>query len=177
MPQLTQARLRAALEYNPRTGVFTWRATNRRRKAGEVAGTIGPKGYVLIGLGGDVWQAHRLAWLWVHGAMPVEMDHLNGFRSDNRIVNLRPATRQLNMQNRRFASVTNRSGLLGVSWGARQGKWYARITTAGKTRHLGYFGTPGEAYAAYVAAKHKLHAGCSLPNFEALDRALTQNRE
>lgn len=177
MREISREQVLRALRYEPISGRLYWRESNCRRKAGEVAGNVGPRGYVTVGIGGRLVLAHRLIWLMVHGEMPVEMDHLNGDRADNRIVNIRPATHTMNMENRRTASSNNRSGLLGVSWGARQRRWYARITTGGKIRHLGYFDSPEAAHEAYVKAKHKLHAGCSLPNFEALDAAMNHRRE
>lgn len=174
MRELTQALLQSLIRYNPRTGVFTWMESRGRRKVGDVAGAIGPKGYVLIGLNGRQWLAHRLAWLWVYGTMPTDMDHLNGVRHDNRIVNLREATAQVNAQNRRTPTSGSLSERLGVSWNERRGKWLARIMVGGKSVHLGYFDDRNEAHAVYVKAKRQHHEGCSLPTFDALAAALTR---
>jgi len=173
-PELTATRLREALAYDARTGVFTWRASNARRRAGDKAGSICPAGYVRIGVSGRLYQAHRLVWLHVHGEFPPdEIDHLNGVRNDNRIVNLRCADRTINAQNRRKATTGSRSQKLGVSWNGRRNQWLVRIHANDETLHLGYFDDKDEAHAAYVAAKHKHHPGCSLPTFDALAKALT----
>jgi hypothetical protein len=104
--------------------------------------------------------AHRLAWFYVHGVWPpVLIDHINGKRSDNRIVNLRLADWRLNMENKRRESY-NSTGLLGVK---PNGKGFAaRIGSRGVEHHLGTFRTPEEAHAAYVEAKRRLHKGGTL---------------
>ena len=108
------------------------------------------------------YSAHRLAWLYVHGAWPTgQIDHINGDRGDNRISNLRDVTPALNTQNQRRAARSNKSsGLLGVT--ANRGRWLAQISIGGKSRNLGRYATPEEAHAVYVAAKRVLHAGCTL---------------
>lgn len=65
-------------------------------------------------------------------------DHVNGNTLDCRRTNLRPATHQQNMQNRR-RSVRNRSGVAGVHWNKHKQKWRVRIRANGKTRDLGDF--------------------------------------
>ena len=91
---LTQARLKKLLSYNTDTGEFRWRVTRRgAARAGSVAGCVRHDGYVRIAIDGKRYLAHRLAWLYVHGELVPELDHANGVRSDNRLDNLRPATR------------------------------------------------------------------------------------
>jgi hypothetical protein len=43
-----------------------------------------------------------------------------------------------------------------------QNKWRANITHSGKTHWLGDFATPEEAHQAYLTAKRKFHAACTL---------------
>jgi hypothetical protein len=82
-------------------------------------------------------------------------DHRNHDTMDNRRDNLRPATASQNAMNRRRRS-DNTSGMRGVRQYAQTGKWVARIGIGGKLKHLGYFLTPEDAYAAYgrAAAEH-----------------------
>ena len=87
MTELTAARLRKMLHYDPETGVFT------RLWTGNVTGCPDAKGYLRIAADGRSYRAHRLAVLYMTGAWPSEqIDHINQVRTDNRWSNLRPAT-------------------------------------------------------------------------------------
>lgn len=162
---LTAARVREVLHYDPLTGVFTWRVkTCRKVVAGTVAGCLSKaNGYVLIRIDGALHLAHRLAFLWMTGAWPKDMvDHRDGVRNNNRWGNLRNATGTLNSQNQRSARGATKSGILGVTWFAQTGKWRAEIKTPGRKLSLGYFSTKDEAQAAYIAAKREHHEGCTV---------------
>lgn len=67
---LTAVRLREVLSYDPDTGVFTWRVSRGTAKAGSVAGSPDKDGYVIIGLYGRLYKAHRLALFHAYGSMP-----------------------------------------------------------------------------------------------------------
>jgi hypothetical protein len=153
---ITQERLKQLVAYDPDGGEFTWLVTvSNRAPAGRKAGGMS-NGYIVIRLDGVLYRAHRLAWLYVHGVWPEhDIDHINGRRSDNRLVNLRPATRAENLQNLRIARAYGSSGLLGAHrW---KGKWRAAIAANGIQHHLGTFETPQEAHEAYLRAKAQLH--------------------
>lgn len=154
---LTQDELKSRFHYDPATGLFTRLAAyGVRRKTGAIAGSKRPDGYVHIYVGKKVLMAHRLAWLYVHGRWPEEfLDHINGDKSDNRIDNLREATRHENMQNLAI-SARNTSGQMGVSK-SRNGMWRAAITAGGKRLNLGSFRSVEQASSAYKAAKAKKH--------------------
>lgn len=165
---LTADRVRAALDYAPETGVFHRKETSRnnRVRAGEVAGHLSPQGYRLIGLDGTQHLAHRLAWLYIHGSWPVNrIDHRNEDKDDNRIANLREATNSENHWNT-APHRRNTSGFKGVSFDKSMGKWHAQICRDYQNRRLGYFDTPEEAHAAYLAAARDLH-GAFVPVTEA----------
>jgi hypothetical protein len=162
---LTAERLREFLHYNPENGVFTWRETRCSRAivGASAGGTHSVSGYWRICIEKRLYRAHRLVWLYVHGAFPLgDIDHINGVRDDNRICNLRQVTRQTNTQNLR----TNKgatSRFLGVSWEAYTGRWKAQIKGPdGKHRNLGRFDVEEDAYQAYLDAKRKLHQGCTI---------------
>lgn len=151
---ITQSVVREVFDYDPETGIFT-----RRGGEGD-ASSAHNAGYRTLSLAHKNLLAHRLAFLWMTGAIPEFVDHVNGDRSDNRWCNLRAATSQINNQNIRAARSRNKSGVLGVyAYGTR---WRARIVLNGITTHLGTYDTQGEAYAAYVAAKRVLHKGNTL---------------
>ena len=161
---LTAARLRELLRYDPYTGHFTRLVrTSNRIKVGDIAGALTDTGYISITVVGHHYQAHRLAWLYVHGAWPNgEIDHINGCRDDNRFHNIRDVTRTENQQNRRRVNTGSKSGFLGVHWDNKDGTWRARIMVDGKLHFLGRFPTAEEAHAAYLTAKRELHTHCTI---------------
>ena len=154
---LTQSRLKELLHYDPYTGCFTWRVRkNQCSEIGSVAGTQ-VCGYVSITLDRKKYQAHRLAWLYIYGELPAnDVDHINRTRADNRITNLRLATRSENMQNQAHRK-TNTSGHIGVVWYERYKKWQAQIRLNCRCIYLGRFTEIADAIAARKAGELKYH--------------------
>lgn len=166
---LTAEQLRELLNYDPETGIFTWRQPGRGRTVGGVVGCRDHRGYVQISIGPRNNRAriygHQAAWLYMHGYWPSEdVDHINHDKSDNRIANLRELNRSLNQQNQIRAHANNKTGYLGVSAnkGGRKQRFMASIFADGRPVHLGSFDTAEEAYAAYVEAKRRLHPAGTL---------------
>lgn len=160
---LTADRLRALLDYDTETGVFTWTAeAHSVRQHGEVAGCA--KGErVLIGINGRSYFAHRLAMLHVTGQWPSAfVDHKSGKPKDNSWANLRDVSPRVNMQNQRRAHKGSSSSLLGVYWRKDRKKWQATITVDGVKQHLGLFSVESEAGTVYLEAKRRLHEGCTI---------------
>lgn len=141
-----QADIKALLNYDPETGIFTWRVAMPASKAGAIAGRNKSNGYREIKISGRVFLAHRLAWVYVTGALPPhQIDHINGLRQDNRFANLRAVTSSENMQNQRAVK--------GAHVHKQSGTWQSSIKVNGKSIWLGKFETAEEARAAYLAAK------------------------
>jgi hypothetical protein len=152
--------IRQLLDYDPETGLFTWRVNRQRVRAGDVAGTVVQRGYVQLKVAQYPVLAHRLAWAFVHGEMPtLEIDHINGITNDNRIENLRQVSRAGNTGN--ILRAVCRAGLLGVRFDQRRQHWVASIVRGGKTTYLGSFSTAEAAHAAYCAAREELDPGAS----------------
>lgn len=150
---LTAERLRALLSYDQETGVFTRLVSLRGVNAGDIAGTLHKtSGYVYIGVDAKSYRAHRLAWLYMTGEWPVEVDHKDRNRSNNRWRNLREATRSQNNANGK-TRVDNSSGHKGINWVARVTRWRAYVTLNSKQHHLGYFLHKEDAITARVAAQ------------------------
>lgn len=96
--------------------------------------------------------AHRVIWALVHGVWPVEVDHINGDRSDNRLSNLRAVDHHENMGNKKLYR-TNSSGVPGVTWHRGKQRWQAFIRSGVRRRHLGTFANIEDAVAARRAAQ------------------------
>lgn len=165
---LTADRLRELLHYDPATGGFIWLKTRSKKvPPGSVAGGINKvHGYRQIKVDGVKLPAHRLAWLYVHGYWPNQIDHINGVRDDNRLENLRDVTPQINAQNVHKPRRDNKkTGMMGVGYGSKirgTKKWFARVTVEGRRVLIGYFYNPEDAHGAYLEAKRRLHPGCTI---------------
>lgn len=146
------------LYYDEFSGVFTWKVDrNNRTRKGMVSGKKNKDGYIEINTMGKIHMAHRLAWEMYHGVKPNnEIDHINGVRDDNRITNLREATRSENNRNK-SVNKSSQSGIKGVTYHKQNGKWSSRIFVNGKIKNIGYFNTKEEAGEAYRKEAIILH--------------------
>lgn len=154
---LTLERLRALIDYNPETGSMVWKiSTSNRNPVGSEAGTIMKHGYRHISIDGKRYLAHRLAWFYFHGSWPKEIDHIDRDRSNNKLANLRLATRSQNSMNKGTRS-DNKSGVTGVTLHKGSQKWRATIHKDGKQVQVGMFETIEEAAKAYQEAANEMH--------------------
>jgi hypothetical protein len=150
---INQERLKYLLDYNEFTGILSRKYPGPGIKVGP-AGTL-KDGYIYIVVDGKQYLAHRLIWLYVYGSFPEnQIDHIDRNRSNNRLNNLREATKRQNQWNIGPRS-RNKSGYKGVS--KRGNKWRARININGYDKWLGIFPTEKEAYTAYCSAAKQLH--------------------
>lgn len=150
MAELTQDILKEQLSYDPETGLFTRLiCLAKRSKVGDIVGYKEPSNYIRIYIAGKNYQAHRLVWLYIYGCFPpADIDHINCNRSDNRLSNLREATRS-ESKCKQSSSANNKSGFKGVCWNKSNKKWQVACTVHGKIYHLGHFNTPEEASEIY----------------------------
>lgn len=147
--------IKKALHYAPDTGDFFWLQTlSSKRRAGSKAGCLSTDtGYIKIRYKNKLYLAHRLAWYFTNGEIPVGymIDHINGDKSNNSINNLRLVDGVQNSFNRKVKN-TNTSGYTGVSFNKKSNKWRAYIVINGKQKHLGTFASKEDASAAYQKA-------------------------
>lgn len=144
--------LRERYAYDPLTGEIRFKLGHSKMR-GAVAGTLNDDGYRIIRI---IYQgrriqvtAHQLAWTLHYGEHPVhDVDHWDLNRDNNRIKNLRHATRSQNLANRPPTGVLPK----GVTRSRSKSKPYqAQITVEGKYRYLGLFDCVDAAHGAYLA--------------------------
>jgi len=159
---LTPEYLHQLFSYDPHDGLlYRKERRNSQTPIGSIAGYLSNNGYICVGIDWKYYKAHRIIWAMTTGAWPKgQIDHINGIRSDNRLCNLRDASKSLNAQNLRRPRKDNRLGLLGVH--KQRNSFIADISIDGKGIYLGSFATPELAHVAYLEAKRKLHPGGTL---------------
>lgn len=157
MALIDHARLLQVLKYDPETGIFTWlEKISIKVVVGRAAGGTNVGGYTVISLFGQFYYAHRLAWFYMTGEWPKQIDHADGDRSNNRFANLRRATHIQNILNAKMAK-NNTSGFKGVSWHKGAGKWMVQTYIDGVKIYLGLYEDPAEGYRAYERAVNNTH--------------------
>lgn len=150
--------LRQVLDYNPQNGLFYHKRNSGRGKIGAIAGFINGDGYRSVSVLGKSFLGHRLAWYYYSGEYPDEIDHRNGIRSDNSILNLRSGNRAQNNLNSAGWNKDKRKNKLprGVyKYKACERKFRAQIVVNRKIIHLGCYDTVEQAANAYKAAAEK----------------------
>jgi hypothetical protein len=144
------------LTYNPNDGLFRIARIKRGTNfpIGTVVGYRDEKGYVKLTVNKKRYRAHRLAWLWMTGDSPSQIDHKNRVRHDNRFCNLRAADQTSNQRNVK-KMVNNTSGVTGVYWRKDAGLWIAGIGISGKFVYLGRFKRKKDAINARLSAERQ----------------------
>lgn len=165
----TAEQLRYRLNYSPETGELFWREKDVRsphdiswntRWAGKPAmNHMRPDGYLEGHIDRIKYQSHRVIFCIYHGRWPSgPIDHRNGDRSDNRILNIFDVSVEENNCNRRKLR-NNNTGVTGVYWHSEKGMYAAQIERSGKRQHLGYFTAIELAKAAREAAEKQMNFG------------------
>lgn len=159
--------LRQLLRYEPDTGRLIWLPRDESlhshakqwngRMAGKPAMTSpDAAGYLKGCIFNAAYMAHRVAWAIHYGKEPSEeIDHINGNKQDNRILNLRVVGRRDNMKNR-LKQKNNQSGVTGVSWSGAADGWVSNIGVRGNQLHIGTYSKFEDAVKARKAAELRL---------------------
>ena len=133
MSELTQQLVQSLFDY--RDGKLFWKNSHAKGKIkeGQEAGCLSSRGYHRVMIGYKEYPTHRIIFLLHHGYAPKVIDHINNNSLDNRIENLREASCQTNMYNKRIG-VNNKSGCKNVSWNSKSKTWQIHIKSNKKVR-------------------------------------------
>lgn len=160
----SQKELHNILEYYPDTGLFMWRPKIGDTKpilmwnaqwAGKLSvGHSDTHGHLYLVIKKKKYAAHRLAWIYVHGDnLPNEIDHINRVRSDNRISNLREATRsQNNINGKGWSKIGLPKGIERLPGG----NYRPTVVKDGVKYRMGCFKNLQEAQDAYLQKAKEL---------------------
>jgi hypothetical protein len=148
-----------------RDGNLYWKenSANRNNK-GKLAGYLSGAKYYQVRLNGVAYYVHRVIYEMHFGETKSEIDHINRDKLDNRVENLREASRSQNICNNPARS-DNKLGIKGVCFHKATGKYNAQININGKRKSLGFFKTIEEAkekYLEYETLIHKDFAGSNI---------------
>lgn len=130
-----------------------------RISSGKRVGYNDGHGYRRIRVDGSEYQEHRIIWGWYYGRTSKFIDHRNGKKLDNRIQNLRKATKAENEWHtpKRKNNTTGFKNVYAVKGNPKGSRYWAYITIKGKRKGLGCYATPEAAHRAYKKASKKLH--------------------
>lgn len=126
------------------------------RKQGSNAGWIDSNGYRRVKIEGKCYLTHRLIWLWHGNELPQFLDHIDNDPTNNRIENLRIATRRENNSNVKLRS-NNTSGAKGVAWNPEMSKWHVSVQVGKRKMYFGCHEDFELAELLAIEARNKYH--------------------
>jgi hypothetical protein len=140
--------LREVFEYDDVNGCLVARIPRSKVHIGDRCGASLENGYRIVGIDSLHIHEHRLIWEMLKGPIPAKMqvDHIDGNRSNNSISNLRILTQAENRRNNHYKTPPN-GRIVGISWNKRDKRWHAYIDIGGKHQFLGQFVNIEEAKA------------------------------
>ena len=138
-------------------GFLYWKSSNTNAvKAGGLAGSKSSSGYLCVLVKNKLQLVHRVIFMMHNGYAPKIVDHIDGNPMNNKIENLRDATKSQNCWNSKTRT-TNSSGFKNVSWHSKSKKWLVRLRANGKEVYVGIFGDIEDANKSAIEARKKYH--------------------
>jgi HNH endonuclease len=159
---LTTEKLKALFDLSANGGLVR-KKTSTNSPAGQEVGFAGRNGYVYAMVEGKTYPLHRLVWMWHGNPDTKSLDHIDCDASNNRIENLRIASKSQNMQNRGIPS-NNTSGTKGIHWHRGKKRWCVRIGVFGVRKYIGYFKDLELAELVAIEARNKYHGAYARHN-------------
>ena len=153
MPDLSHSDVLDMFVYDSESGLLTRSKWTSNRTVGAPVGSPNKDGHLKTTIRGKSYLVHRVVWLFYYGEWPEgQLDHIDGDPANNRIANLRIASRVENARNL-GVPVHNKTGIMGVSWAKAQRKWVAQIKSESGTIYLGNFDSMFEAACSRKSAE------------------------
>lgn len=154
---LTQEYLQSIFDY--KDGELYWKKKTSKESnisIGDKAGSKNNHGYIQVYIKNKLYKVHRVIFLMHHGYLPTYIDHINCIKNDNRIENLRPATKSQNAINTKTRK-NNTSNAKNVYWHKASKKWFVQLTVNGKQKSFGYYHDFELAELVAIEARDKYH--------------------
>ena len=132
---ITHGRLLELLLYDPETGEF------HRKNTSKIAGCVKTtRGYtrLIISLDNKQYKAHRLAWFYMTGEWPTNIDHVDMDTLNNQWSNLREANKSQNGHNR-GPQANNTSGYKNITFHKPTQKWQVKFQVDGHNKSFGLY--------------------------------------
>lgn len=128
-------------EFEYKDGFLYRKVIPKNYKTGFVGQRVGymhKTGYWVCNYKGKTTKVHRMIFLMLKGYLPQEIDHIDQDRANNKIENMREASRSENQFNKSIQK-TSKSGFRGVSWHRGSQAWVVRVIKHGATVYQSYF--------------------------------------
>lgn len=153
---LTQKDVQEYFDY--KDGILYWKVKAARRvTVDSPAGSFDPStGYHKVHILKKFHKTHRVIFLYHYGYLPDFVDHIDGDKLNNKIENLRAATKSQNAMNQKI-STRNKSGTKGVMWLKKDKKWLVALRVNSILHSFGYFKDKELAELVAIEATNKLH--------------------
>lgn len=152
---LSQDLLKEIFDY--RDGNLYRRISRGNCKGGSLVGRLdNTTNYMRVEIGGKKLLLHRVIFLYFNGYLPKFIDHIDNNKLNNKIENLREATKSQNRRNSKLPC-NNKSGFKGVYLNKSSNRFQAQIRLKDNCKSLGYYNTAEEAHKAYCLEASKLY--------------------